>query len=170
MANIDYLVVMAKALHKSFETPLLVGSEDMQGAYRQLPLPDKQLGISITAVYDPTTKQPALFEIYGQPFGAGHSVPNFYRCAEWLCRLVVRSLSIMNRSFLRRFLLCVQSPRGVKLCLLYSAGLRHLRVQARSQKEPAPPGHFRSPGSFSKSSLVALAKTIVGRAKSISKS
>ena len=52
MANIDYLVVMAKALHKSFETPLLVGSEDMQGAYRQLPLPDKQLGISITAVYD----------------------------------------------------------------------------------------------------------------------
>ena len=65
MANIDYLVVMAKALHKSFEMPLLVGSEDMQGAYRQLPLPDKQLGISITAIYDPTTKRPALFEIYG---------------------------------------------------------------------------------------------------------
>ena len=103
MANIDYLVVMAKALHKSFETPLLVGSEDMQGAYRQLPLPDKQLGISITAVYDPTTKQPALFEIYGQPFGAGHSVPNFYRCAEWLCRLVVRSLFIMIDHFFDDF-------------------------------------------------------------------
>ena len=65
MANIDYLVAMAKPLHKSFEMPLLVGSEDMQGAYRQLPLPDKQLGISITAIYDPTTKRPALFEIYG---------------------------------------------------------------------------------------------------------
>ena len=46
--------------------------------------------ISVTAVYNPAIQQADLFEIYGQPFGAGHAVPNFCRVAEFLARLCTR--------------------------------------------------------------------------------
>eukprot|EP00435_Cladocopium_sp_Y103_P057422 s371_g19.t1 len=89
MAMVDYLMVMISSMAQKFNTGLHVATEDMAGAYRQVPLTDSQVGISVTAVYNPKTKQPDLFEIYGQPFGAAHAVPNFYREAEWACRLVV---------------------------------------------------------------------------------
>ena len=75
----------------------------MKGAYRQIPLPDRQVSISITAVYDPANKQAKLFEIYGQPFGAGHAVPNFYRVAEWLSRPLVRALHLLIDHFFDDF-------------------------------------------------------------------
>ena len=84
----------------------------MQGAYRQLPLPDKQLGISITAVYNPEKKEASLFEIYGQPFGAGHSVPNFYRCAEWLGRLLTRGLRLLIDHFFADFFYVCRSQEA----------------------------------------------------------
>ena len=95
MANVDYLAIMTRSLQETFKEGACVGSEDMKGAYRQIPLPDRQVSISITAVYDPANKQAKLLEIYGQPFGAGHAVPNFYRVAEWLSRLLVRALHLL---------------------------------------------------------------------------
>ena len=84
MAMIDYLLVMVKCLVTAFSEGARVGTEDMKGAYRQAPLPDSQVGVSITAVYDPSSDSCKLFEIFSQPFGAEHAVPNFYRMAEWL--------------------------------------------------------------------------------------
>lgn len=56
----------------------------MQGACRQVPGQiSKSVGISITGVFNPESKQVELSEIFGQPFGAGHAVPNFKRVAEW---------------------------------------------------------------------------------------
>ena len=62
-------------------------TEDMKGAHRQVPSSDSQTSISVTAVINPETRKVDLFEMYGQPFGAGHAVPNFYRVAEWICRV-----------------------------------------------------------------------------------
>jgi len=78
-------------------------TEDMKGAYRQVPLADSQVSLSIAAVYDPAQKRAELFELYGQPFGAGHAVPNFYRVAEWLCRAVRRFYHINIEHFFDDF-------------------------------------------------------------------
>ena len=99
MAMVDYLMVMVSSMAKKFNKGLYIATEDMAGAYRQVPLTDSQVRISVTAVYNPNTKQPALFEIYGQPFGAAHAVPNFYRVAEWACRLMVRAYHLMVDHF-----------------------------------------------------------------------
>ncbi len=102
MAMVDYLLVMISSMALHVSSDLVVGTEDMQGAYRQIPLPDTQVSISITGVYNPHNKQVGLFEMFGQPFGAGHSVPNFYRVAEWsLTTSLMTSLwyfGNMNRS------------------------------------------------------------------------
>ena len=79
MSMADYLVVMIKAMYNTSRCSLTVGTEDMKQAYRQIPLLDSQTSLAVTAIYNPHTQQPELYEIYGQPFGAGHSVPNFYR-------------------------------------------------------------------------------------------
>eukprot|EP00435_Cladocopium_sp_Y103_P009343 s2629_g2.t1 len=99
MAMVDYLMAMISAMAKTFRTGLVIGTEDMQGAYRQVPLTDSQVRISVTAVYNPILKQAQLFEIFGQPFGAAHAVPNFYRVAEWAGRLMVRAFSVMIDHF-----------------------------------------------------------------------
>eukprot|EP00435_Cladocopium_sp_Y103_P037180 s3539_g9.t2 len=99
MAMVDYLMTMVSSMGKSFRGSLVIGTEDMAGAYRQVPLTDSQISISVTAVYNPELEQTQLFEIYGQPFGAAHAVPNFYRVAEWACRLMVRAYHVMIDHF-----------------------------------------------------------------------
>eukprot|EP00435_Cladocopium_sp_Y103_P047784 s134_g14.t1 len=99
MAMVDYLMTMVSSMGKSFRGSLVIGTEDMAGAYRQVPLTDSQVSISVTAVYNPELEQTQLFEIYGQPFGAAHAVPNFYRVAEWACRLMVRAYRVMIDHF-----------------------------------------------------------------------
>ena len=37
----------------------------MKNAYRQIPLADSQVSISITAIYNPLTREPELYEIFG---------------------------------------------------------------------------------------------------------
>ena len=105
MAMIDYLMVMVKCLSSRFGCKVHVGTEDMKGAYRQVPLSDSQVSISITAVYNPDTDTAELFEIFGQPFGAGHAVPNFYRVAEWICRLIIRMFHVLLDHFFDDFFL-----------------------------------------------------------------
>ena len=47
-----------------------------------------QIFIAPTLVYNPHLGQVVVYEMWGQPFGAGHAVPNFCRLAEteWLSR------------------------------------------------------------------------------------
>ncbi len=62
----------------------------MKGAYRQVPLLDEHVKYAVTAVYNPDYDRVDLRNMFGQPFGAGHAVPNFCRVAEWLARVVSR--------------------------------------------------------------------------------
>ena len=41
--------------------------------------------------------------MFGQPFGAGHAVPNFYRVAEWLCRSLQRYFHLVMDHFFDDF-------------------------------------------------------------------
>ena len=99
MSMVDYLAVMIKGLYHKTRSKLVIGTEDMRGAYRQIPLVDSQTAISITAIYNPKLGKAQLYEMYGQPFGAGHSVPNFYRVAEWASRTIGRGFRMMLDHF-----------------------------------------------------------------------
>ncbi len=93
MAMIDYLIVMVKSLAGTFASPVMISTEDMKAAYRQIPLCDSHTAVSVTAIYNPASNEVELFKMHAQPFGAGHSVPNFYRVAEFLSRLHDKRLS-----------------------------------------------------------------------------
>ena len=56
MAMVDYLMSMVAAMGKAFNGALWIGTEDMAGAYRQVPLTDSQVRISVTAVYNPESE------------------------------------------------------------------------------------------------------------------
>ena len=55
MANADYFSVVIRSLQETFHEGALIGARDMKGAYRQIPLPDRQF--SITAVFDPFSQR-----------------------------------------------------------------------------------------------------------------
>eukprot|EP00435_Cladocopium_sp_Y103_P034170 s309_g8.t1 len=90
MTMVDYVALLIRVCGSSLQEDILLASDDMQGAYRQVALLPEHARYSITAVYNPHRQTTELFEMYGQPFGAGHSVPNFCRVAEWLCRCIRR--------------------------------------------------------------------------------
>eukprot|EP00435_Cladocopium_sp_Y103_P058671 s40_g20.t1 len=83
MTMVDYIGVMVKSL-AGFCSDIFMTTEDMKAAYRQIPLAPADVRFAITGVYNPHTGQVDLHEMYGQPFGAGHAVPNFCRTAEWI--------------------------------------------------------------------------------------
>eukprot|EP00435_Cladocopium_sp_Y103_P034639 s1626_g9.t1 len=90
MAMADYVALLIKSGSAMPESDLLIASEDMKSAYRQIPLSPEHVRYSITAVFNPQTSAVELHEIYGQPFGAGHAVPNFCRVSEWISRCLSR--------------------------------------------------------------------------------
>lgn len=87
MAMVDQVGLMVKSLAKRTRSQVLIATEDMKGAYRQVPLCPSDVRYCITAVMNPELGQPSLHELRAQPLGAGHAVPNFCRVAEWLARL-----------------------------------------------------------------------------------
>ena len=103
MAMIDYVAVMFRALATAGFTSLKSATEDMKGAYRQIPLIPSEVRYAITGVYSPESREVALHEMYGQPFGAGHAVPNFCRVAEWLARFIMRKFNVMIDHFFDDF-------------------------------------------------------------------
>lgn len=126
MAMIDYLVVMVKSLALQMHSEVVVSTEDMKAAYRQVPLCDAHTSISITAIYNPTTDEVELFHIHAQPFGAGHSVPNFYRVAEFLSRLMIRGFCLMIDHFFDDFFVALRPGEAdsAMYCLRESFALR----------------------------------------------
>ena len=69
MAMVDYLMVMVRSMYDRFKEDLVIGTEDMAGAYRQVPLPDHQVGIAITAVHHWESGQTRLCSPKLLPFG-----------------------------------------------------------------------------------------------------
>ena len=144
MAMADYLVAMIKALHHRYKGAVVLGSEDMQGAYRQVPLVDSQVAVSITAVWDPHTKEVRFFELYGQPFGAAHAVPNFYRVAEFMSVLLTRAYSILVDHFFDDYFY-VERPGSAKVsmfCLQQSFQLVGLSLDPDKSQPPAEVAHI----------------------------
>ena len=108
MSNVATLMVMIRRLRvrlmqKGLDLPLAVGTEDMKSAYRQVPVSDSNLAFCITMVVDPDKRTTQFHQLYGQPFGASHAVPNFYRVAEWLCRAARRYFHIALDHFFDDF-------------------------------------------------------------------
>ena len=93
MCMVDYIGVMLRSVTKLSKSVELA-TEDMASAYRQVPLAPEDVRYAITGVYNPSTKEVDLHEMYGQPFGAGHAVPNFYRVSEWIARCLQRLFHI----------------------------------------------------------------------------
>ena len=138
MAMVDYLLVMISSMAHHVSSDLVVGTEDMQGAYRQIPLPDSQVSIAITGVYNPHTKQVGLFEMFGQPFGAGHSVPNFYRVAEWLCRALIRGFNMVIDHFFDDFFMVLRRHESLEGSFFVKEAFNLLGFKLDPEKTQVP--------------------------------
>lgn len=82
MSMVDYAAVMTKEAIKRQNFPVKIATEDMKGAYRQIPLLPKHVRFAVTAVYSPLRDNVDLRLMHGQPFGSGHCVPNFVWVSE----------------------------------------------------------------------------------------
>ena len=94
----DYVAVLSKEMGRRGWS-IKYTTDNMKSAYRQIPLDPRHVRYAITAVYDPHSDSVKLFTMYGQPFGAGHSVPNFCRVAEWLARFCQRYFKLCTDHF-----------------------------------------------------------------------
>ena len=102
MAMVDYVGVLVRALAQQTDQ-ISLATEDMKSAYRQIPLAPADVRFALTAVCNPISSQVDLREMYGQPFGAGHAVPNFCRVAEWIARLLQKLYYILVDHFFDDF-------------------------------------------------------------------
>ena len=156
MAMTDYLTVMIKCMFSRFQTKLHLGSEDMQPAYRQIPLLDTQVMIAVTGVFDPAGDEVKLFNIFGQPFGAGHSVPNFYWVAEWTGRLLIKCMNLLLDHFFDDFYYVERAECGevAAFCLQEAFALLGLQFDPGKSQLPGEVAHI--PGvAFNTSSLAS---------------
>ena len=103
MTMVDYVAALIKFLYSGLNCRLSLATEDMKSAYRQVALLPEHVRFAITAVYNPSSDSVELYEMYGQPFGAGHAVPNFCRIAEWIGRLLTRCFHIAVDHFFDDF-------------------------------------------------------------------
>ena len=90
MTMVDYVAALIRYAFTTLRCGVSLATEDMKSAYRQVALLLEHVRFAVTAVYNPSSDEVDLHEIYGQPFGAGHAVPNFCRVAEWMSRLLAR--------------------------------------------------------------------------------
>ena len=126
MANTDYIATMVKSMSSTFQgEQLTLSTADMRAAYRQVALADTDIPLAITAIYDPKDKEVKLHEMFAQPFGAGHAVPNFYRLAEWFCRIACRTLHIQCDHFFDDYWIVSREQHGTvaQECMLELAQL-----------------------------------------------
>lgn len=104
MASADYISTMIRAHGEAYPgSEIHLATADMKAAYRQVPLADDDLRVALTCIYNPDSKKVDIHEMFGQPFGAGHAVPNFYRFAEWFQRVICRLYGISCDHFFDDF-------------------------------------------------------------------
>ncbi len=144
MSMADYVMSMVKGLSEVCNEPIHLCTEDMKGAYRQVPLADSHTQLSVTGVYCPSDKRAKLFLMHGQPFGAGHSVPNFYRVAEFLNRIVLRFFLVLIDHFFDDFyMVCKASEsRTSAFCLRETFKLLGFVLDPEKSQPPSEVAHI----------------------------
>jgi len=107
MSTVASIMLLIRSLCRALEeasindenwTPM-GSTQDLKAAYRQCPLSNAMLSLSITMVWNPVENRIDYHEMFGQPFGAGHAVPNFYRLAKWACVASRRLLGLLIDHF-----------------------------------------------------------------------
>ena len=139
MTMVDYVAVLAKAASKAGLAPLLLATDDMKGAYRQVPLCPKHVRYSITAVYSTDHHEVRFHEMFGQPFGAGHAVPNFCRVAEWISRCLQRMFTMVVDHFFDDFMIVEPewSIHSAVFCLQEAFKLLGFALDPQKSQAPA---------------------------------
>lgn len=99
--------------------------------------------LAVTAVYNPHDDCVQLFEMYGQPFGAAHAVPNFYRfyrVAEFLNRVLNRGVRLVIDHFFDDFFM-VEVPESAQVsafCMREVFSLLGFGLDGEKSQPPAP--------------------------------
>jgi len=104
MTSVSQIMLIIRTMYAAVkdcgeEWSLRGGTEDLKAAYRQCPLLSAHVQFAITMVWNPYSKTIDYHELYGQPFGAGHAVPNFYRLAAWAMAGIRRLLFVVGDHF-----------------------------------------------------------------------
>ena len=138
MAMVDYVSVLIRAEASEVSSPLFLATEDMKGAYRQVPLLPAHVRYSVTAVYDPNTDSVGLYLMLGQPFGAGHSVPNFCRVAEWLSRCLQKLYHMVVDHFFDDFFVIEPETTiySAMTCLKETMALLGFQLDPEKSQQP----------------------------------
>ena len=138
MAMVDYVGVLIRALARQ-SPQISLGTEDMKGAYRQIPLAPCDVRFALTAVYDPTKDRVTLHEMYGQPFGAGHAVPNFCRVAEWISRVMQKLFHMLVDHFFDDFFVVEPEAtiQSAMACLHETFTLLGFRLDPEKSQSPS---------------------------------
>ena len=140
MANADSIAALVKHMARNFpSSPICLATADMQAAYRQVALDPEDVPRALTAIFNPLEQRASIHEVYAQPFGAGHAVPNFYRLAEWFARFLMRFFKIQCDHFFDDFwVVSTESTAEVNLrCLLRSAELLGIRFDPDKTQLPS---------------------------------
>ena len=174
MANTDAIAALVKHTADYFQgTEVLVATADMQAAYRQVPLDPEDVPRALTAIFNPHEGKAMVHEVYAQPFGAGHAVPNFYRLAEWFARFLMRYFKIQCDHFFDDFWIVSKANTAeISLhCMLQSAKLLGIRFDPDKTQLPSPESEvlgvvFDTRSLASKNSFSVKAKP--SRAKNLS--
>ena len=139
MTMVDYVAMLAKAASKAGLSPIRLATDDMKGAYRQIPLSPGHVRYSITAVYSTLHHAVQFHEMFGQPFGAGHAVPNFCRVAEWLSRCIRRMFTMAVDHFFDDFMIVEPewSIHSAVFCLQEAFTLLGFALDPQKSQAPA---------------------------------
>ena len=144
MSMADYVMSMVKGLREVTSEPIHLCTEDMKGAYRQIPLADSNMQLSVTGVYCPHEQSAHFFLMHGQPFGAGHSVPNFYRVAEFINRIIIRQYKVLMDHFFDDFYMVSKSSESTTsaFCLRETFKLLGFVLDPEKSQVPSEVAHI----------------------------
>ena len=165
MTMVDYIGALIKYFSKYTEDEIELTSEDMKGAYRQIALSPDNVRYSITAVYNPWKKRVFLHEMYGQPFGAGHAVPNFCRVSEWLSRCLGRIFSLALDHFFDDFFLVDKQQNSEVASFCLREGFKTLGFELDPDKSQAPAQVIAILGVIFNTQAIHLEKRLLVEAK-----
>ncbi len=165
MTMVDYIGALVKAVAARTEDELELTSEDMEGAYRQIALRPDHVRYSITAVYNPNTKSVSLHEMYGQPFGAGHAVPNFCRVSEGLSRCLGCLFTLAIDHFFDDFFLVDLQANMETASFCLREGFRSLGFELDPEKSQPPSQVIAILGVIFNTQALHLEKRLLVQAK-----
>jgi len=116
-------------------------------------------------VYNPWKKRVFLHEMYGQPFGAGHAVPNFCRVSEWLSRCLGRIFSLALDHFFDDFFLVDKQQNSEVASFCLREGFKTLGFELDPDKSQAPAQVIAILGVIFNTQAIHLEKRLLVEAK-----